>query len=74
VEGVDFRDHLDTGGGERTSDGPEEAGPLAAEGEGLRHGATRSVSALRRPKQKIITGKPKTQKYLTVLTVQRQEP
>ena len=53
VEGVDFLNYLDRGGRERASDGPGEAGPLAAEGEGLRHGATRSVSALRRPKQKI---------------------
>jgi hypothetical protein len=31
VEGVDFRNDLDGGGGERASDGPGEAGPLTAE-------------------------------------------
>ena len=35
VEGVDFRNDLDRGGGERASDGPWEAGPLAAEDGGL---------------------------------------
>jgi hypothetical protein len=34
VEGVDFPKDLDRGGGERASDGPGEAGPLA-EDEGL---------------------------------------
>jgi len=35
VEGVDFRNELDGGGGERASDGPGEPGPLAAEDRGL---------------------------------------
>ena len=35
VVGVDSHNELDRGGGERASDGPEEAGPLAAEDGGL---------------------------------------
>ena len=35
VEGVDFLNYLDRGGRERASDGPGEAGPLAAEDGGL---------------------------------------
>jgi hypothetical protein len=47
VEGFDFRLDLDRGGGKRTSHGPGEAGPLAAEGGGRRPGAPRCVSAPR---------------------------
>ena len=35
VQGVDSRNELDRGGGERASDGPMEAGLLAAEDGGL---------------------------------------